>query len=153
MSIWGPKPSQNDDASDWLNEFLESPSLDLLDEALSEVANPAHVGYIEIPEGGIAIVAAEVLAQILGAHAEDPTLKPDEVLPIVDLVEDVEPLVVKRLVDQALVAVQRVMHDTEHSEMRQVYDEDESGAEEWLEETQALVTRLQSVRPQIEGLG
>ncbi|GAB1723841.1 MAG: DUF4259 domain-containing protein [Nitrospira sp. CR1.1] len=153
MSIWGHKPSQNDDASDWLNEFLEAPSLDLLEEALLEVANPAHVGYIEIPEGGIAIVAAEVLAQILGAHAEDPTLKPDEVLPLVDLVEDVEPLVVKRLVDQALVAVQRVMHDAEHSEMRQVYDEDESGAEEWLEETQALVTRLQSVRPQIEGLG
>lgn len=153
MSIWGPKPSQNDDASDWLSEFLEAPGLDLLADALSEVADPAHVGYIEIPEGGIAIVAAEVLAQILGAHAEDSTLKPDEVLPIVDLVEDVEPLVVKRLVDQALVAVQRVMHDAEHSELRQVYDEDESGAEEWLEETQALVTRLQSVRPQIEGLG
>ena len=151
MSIWGPKPSENDDAIDWLNEFIESPSLDLLEEALSEVADPAHVGYVEIPEGGIAVVAAEVLGQILGANAEDPTLKPDEVLPLVGLVEDVEPLVVMRLVDQALVAVQRVMDDEEHSEMRQVYDEDESGVEEWMNEMKALIKRLQAVRPEIEG--
>ena len=151
MSIWGPKPSQNDDAIDWLNEFIEAPSLDLLEEALSEVADPAHVGYVEIPEGGIAIVSAEVLAQILGANAVDPTLKPDEVLPLVGLVKDVEPLVVVRIVDQALVAVQRVMNDEEHSEMRQVYDEDELGLEEWMNEMKALIKRLQAVRPKIEG--
>lgn len=150
MSIWGPKPSENDDAIDWLNEFIESPSLDLLEEALSEVADPAHVGYVEIPEGGIAVVAAEVLAQILGANAEDPTLKPDETLPLVSLVEDVKPLVVMRLVDQALVVVQRVMDDEEHSEMRQVYDEDVLGLEEWVEEMKALVRRLKAVRPEID---
>jgi len=152
MSIWGPKPSENDDAIDWLNEFIEAPSLDLLEEALSEVADPAHVGYVEVPEGAIAIVAAEVLGQILGANAEDPTLKPDETLPLVGLVEDVKPLVVMRLVDQALVAVQRVMDDEEHSEIRQVYDEDEAGLEEWMNEMRALIKRLQAVRPEIGGV-
>ncbi len=152
MSIWGPKPSENDDAIDWLNEFIEAPSLDLLEEALSEVADSAHVGYVEIPEGGIAVVAAEVLGQILGANAEEPTLKLEETLPLVSLLEDAEPLVVMRLVDQALVAIQRVMDDEEHSEMRQVYDEDEDGLEEWMGEMRALIKRLQAVRPEIGGV-
>lgn len=150
MSIWGPKPSQNDDAIDWLNEFLENPSFDLLEEALFEVADSAHVGYVEIPEGGIAIVAAEVVAQILGANSVDPTLKPDEVLPLLGVIEGVEPMVIVRLVDQAIVAVQRVMNDEEHSEMRQVYDDDESGVEEWMNEMKALINRLQVVRLEVE---
>ena len=62
MGAWGAGPFENDDAADWVIELETSDNADVLRRALSLDAG----GYVALPEGAIAVAAAEVVATGLG---------------------------------------------------------------------------------------
>lgn len=57
MGAWGYLPFENDDALDWLDE-LEAGGADVVRSALTK----ADEGYIETPEGSVAVAAADPTA-------------------------------------------------------------------------------------------
>lgn len=67
---WGHESFQNDDALDWLGEFLEAPSPGSVAAALNAVLKP---GPIDGLQGASAIAAAEVIAAALGKPAQRPS--------------------------------------------------------------------------------
>src|SRR5258708_20240958 len=131
MSIWEPGPFENDDAADWVTEVEEDPGLELIEDALSEVADPAHVGYLEIPDGAIAVAAAELVAQLLGrpgarSVVEGEILDEETFSSLAEGAQRLEARGEERLVGHALTAVDRVLNDKENSELRQVLEEDKA---------------------------
>lgn len=150
MSVWGPGPFENDDAADWLSELeeeLEEESgAEALEDALSEVAGPENVGYVEIPDGAIAVAAAELLALLLGKTGPDKDLLEEETL--ASLSKEIGRLDAKRkerLVKRAITAVDRVLNDTENSELQQVLQEDEEMSSAWVGRMRDLHGRLQAI--------
>jgi uncharacterized protein YpuA (DUF1002 family) len=143
MSIWGPGPFENDDGADWFADIRDEPSLESIREAFEEIADPAHVGYIEVTDGAEAVAAAEVLAELLGSPGDDPVL--DEELE--ELTEALKKELkreskrdIEKLVKQAIDALEIVLNDTENSELRQMWEEQ---AEEMLAWTAAMTTLQQ----------
>lgn len=59
---WGAGPFDNDDASDWLDDFGASPGPGELLQALTV----APKGYIQAPECSVVVAAAEVVASSRG---------------------------------------------------------------------------------------
>src|SRR6516225_8199058 len=72
MSIWGPGPFDNDDGADWFAELRDEPKFETVHEALQDIANPEHIGYIDVADGAEAVAAAEVLAELLGSPGDNP---------------------------------------------------------------------------------
>jgi hypothetical protein len=66
MGAWGYLPFENDDALDWLDE-LEGGGADVVRGALAKAAS----GYVEVPEGSIAIAAADITAACQGNPSGD----------------------------------------------------------------------------------
>lgn len=62
MGAWGHLFDQNDDAADWLGEFVVAPAWSMVDEAFATI----HVDYFEAPEASSALAAVEVVAAGLG---------------------------------------------------------------------------------------
>lgn len=150
MSVWGPGPFENDDAADWLSEVEEEPSLEVIDDAVSEVADPANVGYVEIPDGAVAVAAAELLAQLLGkpgatSIAEGEAFDEDAFSSLAEEAGRLGPGAKERVVRRAYTAVDRVLNDQENSELRQVLQEDKSGMSAWTNVMQDLLNRLQAI--------
>lgn len=148
MSIWGPGPFDNDDGADWLAGLRDEPSLEPIWEAIEEIADPAHVGYIEVTDGAEAIAAAEVLAELLGSLGNDPVLD-DE---LDELAETLKAELkrenrrdIKRFVKQAIDALEVVLNDEENSELRQMWKEQAEELAVWTEAVISLQERLQLV--------
>ncbi|MBV5273233.1 MAG: DUF4259 domain-containing protein [Lamprocystis purpurea] len=142
MSIWGPGPFENDDGADWIADLRDEPSLESIREAFAEIADPAHVGYVEVPDGAEAVAAAEVLAELLGSPGDDPVLDEDLDELAAALNKELKresKRDVKTLVKQALDALEIVLNDTENSELRQMWDEQAEEMPAWT----AAMTRLQ----------
>jgi Domain of unknown function (DUF4259) len=64
MGTWSHEPFANDDAADWLTDLLEQDELKPIVDAFCAVTRPEadpddDDEYIEIPEGAIAIAAAQ----------------------------------------------------------------------------------------------
>lgn len=59
-------PFENDDALDWLNE-LEAGGADVIRRALTK----ANDGYVDAPEGSIAVAAADITAACQGYGSGD----------------------------------------------------------------------------------
>lgn len=66
MGAWGTGAFENDDAADWLGDFMDQPSESLLTKTLSIVAQFDPEDYLEVTEAGSAIAAAEVVAALHG---------------------------------------------------------------------------------------
>jgi hypothetical protein len=145
MSIWGPGPFENDDAADWLTELDEAPDLGSIEDAVSELADPAHVGYAEVPECCEAVAAAEVLAQLFEASCDTDML--DEVTwsSLTDELLARAKADINRLAAMAVTAVSRVMTETDGSELLQIWQEDKTGLPAWIAAMQALSQRLQAI--------
>ncbi len=77
MSIWGPDPFENDDAADWVAMLEKESRLEYIVEAAEEVADPHHVGYVEIPECCIAVAAGELLVRLIDDSSRDEPLGQD----------------------------------------------------------------------------
>jgi len=148
MSIWGPGPFDNDDGADWFADLRDEPALESIQEALEEISDPAHVGYLEVTDGAEAVAAAEVLAELLGSPGDDPVF--DE-----ELEEVAEALKkeltreskrdIKKLVKQAIDALDIILNDTENSELRQMWEEQAEAMPAWTAAMTMLQQRLHKV--------
>jgi len=122
MGAWGHGSFENDDALDWVsNDFEGSDDLSAVAEALRTVADFGADDYLELPEAGAALAAAEVLAAVLGRPS--PALPPDVAAWVADHhADDAD-----ALVPVALRAVERVERN---SEMQELWD-DTGDASPW----------------------
>jgi hypothetical protein len=145
MSVWGPGPIENDDAADWVSELEEEPSLMALQEPISEVADPAHVGELYITDCCEAVAAAELLTQLLGKPATEPILDNEAYSVLSDLIEGQAPSTIKKYLTQAMTAVRRVLNDEENSELWQYWEESQSGPSAWETTMLDLLNRLQEL--------
>jgi uncharacterized protein DUF4259 len=145
MSIWGPGPAQNDDAADWLSDLADAPDLETVRAAIVEIADPAHAGYREVTECCEAIAAAQILCDLLGEPGSELILDFEEA-DTAALRESLQRLSVRdkrKLVGQAVFSVDFVANDSENSELRQLWEEDEIGLREWLTLTERLRGELE----------
>ena len=145
MSIWGPYSTDNDDAEDWLSNLMESPLVDQLEEAFTEISDSTRIGYMEVTECCIAVAAADVLCQLLGVAGDQPPLGEEKFEEIKNQLINLMPLDQIHLVEQASIAVQRIIEDEEHSELRQLYEDGELELNTWLQEMKKLENRLKKI--------
>jgi predicted nucleic acid-binding protein len=131
MGAWGFLPFENDDALDWLDE-LEAGGAEVVRDALAK----AGAGYVEAPDGSVAIAAAEVASACQGNPPGD---LPENVATWVTAhgaelgPEDVE---------LALRAVERVAGD--ESEVAELWDD--ADEPEWRESLVELTERLRGAQ-------
>jgi hypothetical protein len=144
MSIWGSGPFENDDAADWFAELLDKPRLEVIREALEEVSDPTHAGFIDVTNCGEAVAAAEILAEILGAPADEPELPEEEAELLKADLQAMGLPAQQRLLEQALTAVDLIVNDEEHSELRQILNADTDGLPRWIAAMNDLQGRLVS---------
>ena len=71
MEAWANGPFDNDDALDFIDDLAEAPEWRTVVQALDYVTKTA--GYLEAPEGSIAVAAAAIVAASVG----DVTILPD----------------------------------------------------------------------------
>lgn len=134
MGAWGSGSFENDDASDWIADFCDGPDEGLISDALSTAAETEAGEYLEAPDCGVGLAAAEVVAALKGSPGPD---MPD------DAKECVTKLKIKAgpgMVSLALRAVERIKTD---SELKELWDESENPAE-WYEAVSNLEARLRS---------
>ena len=144
MSLWGPGPFENDDASDWAIDLASAPALAAIDSALIEVSHPAHVGYIDIAECCNAIAAAEVLVRLFEYQHDIDMFDPEVWSALSTELNQLEPDERRPLLTRAIAAVDRVLNDTDDSELAQATQESTSKLRDWHAQTVALLSRLQS---------
>ena len=148
MSIWGPGPFENDDAADWFADLRDEPSLDLIKQVLAEIAEPAHIGYIEVTDGAEAVAAAEVLAELLGSPGDEPVLD-EETEELAETLRDAikreDRRNIKKLAQTAIDSIEIVLNDTEDSELRQMWEEQPEEMPAWITAITALQQRLREI--------
>jgi hypothetical protein len=132
MGAWGPGSFENDDAMDWLADLVDGGGMDVVESAFHGVADAE---YLEAPEASSAVAAAEVVAALAG---RPPAELPDEAAEWV-AAHGRPPG--DRLVRQARAAVQRVRAD---SELKELWEEDGDGPNEWHAAVDDLLRRLGS---------
>ncbi|MBW8858683.1 MAG: DUF4259 domain-containing protein [Caulobacter sp.] len=71
MDAWADGPFDNDDALDFIDDLAEAPDWRTVVQALDYVTKQA--GYLEAPEGSIAVAAAAIVAAAVG----EVTILPD----------------------------------------------------------------------------
>jgi hypothetical protein len=129
MGAWGYLPFENDYALDWLDE-LEGGGADVIRVALSKVDG----GYVDAPEGSIAVAAAGITAACQGNPSGD---LPENVA---DWVTAHGAEITAEDVEMALEAVGRVAG--EESELAELWDD--ADEPEWRESLEDLSERLRA---------
>ncbi len=71
MGTWNEGPFDNDDAGDFIDDLAEAPGWHVVVQMLDHVTKTA--GYLEAPEGQMAVAAAAIVAAAVG----DETILPD----------------------------------------------------------------------------
>jgi predicted benzoate:H+ symporter BenE len=71
MGSWAPGPFDNDEAADFIEDLTEAPDWRTVTALLEHVSG--LTGYIEEPEGQMAVAAAAIVASCVGA----PSVLPD----------------------------------------------------------------------------
>ncbi len=131
MGAWGTGTFDNDDAADWAYELDEATDLLPAREALA--ATMDSDGYLEIPEGALAVAAATVVA---ASFDGDLRGIPDDVGAWIDDHPDAASRGDARL---ALDALDRVM--SEDSELRALWGDSPAGPA-WVDTIERLRRRL-----------
>ncbi|HMP03763.1 MAG TPA: DUF4259 domain-containing protein [Gemmatales bacterium] len=132
MGAWGTGSFDNDDAGDWVVELEAAEDFSPISSAFDAVLEVGD-DYLELPEAGAGIAAAEVVAALLG--------KPSSEIRILDgVVEWVtgKPPPPDRLVKQARRVVKRVLKD---SELKECWEE-ATDAAAWQQGVEDLLRRL-----------
>jgi hypothetical protein len=145
MSLWGTGPFENDDAADWAADLIETPGVGKLEDALSEISHPAHVGYMEITECCNAVAAAEVFAGLLEKKTDSEMLPDETWSELARELLELRPPDVSRILNYAIAAVDRVLHDSEDSELLQAWQEDPAKLVRWTADVETLLSRLRTV--------
>ncbi|WP_083325981.1 DUF4259 domain-containing protein [Hymenobacter coccineus] len=72
MGAWGNRNFENDQAMDFVGDFIDSPSLESIEDALTTVVDLGEEGeYIEVDEASVALAAAEMVAASFTKPAPD----------------------------------------------------------------------------------
>lgn len=108
----------NDDAADWLGEFLETSKISEIRSALSAVADLDSEAYLEVREARIAIAAAEFVAWSLG---EGPDWWPKPALE--ELGKSKMKRLSQKLPELKPLAIQAVNRVLEQSELKELWEE------------------------------
>jgi hypothetical protein len=72
MGTWNEGAFDNDDAGDFIDDLAEAPDWRTVVQMLDHVTKTA--GYLEAPEGQMAVAAAAIVAAVVG----DVTILPDD---------------------------------------------------------------------------
>jgi hypothetical protein len=134
MGAWGVGVFENDQAYNWLNDFLAQPGREPLQEVFDYVLNQR--GFLDSPESCAALVAAEVVAARIGRASSDlpPDLDVDQKLTF-----PIDP----DLVETAIRVVGHILYFPGHSELRELWRE--AGSQEynlWESKAYHLIERL-----------
>ena len=134
MSTCALSVFENDEAADWLSDFLSGTDLGMVKLAL-EVANVDSDDYLEAPEARVALAALEVLAATMGRPG--PAVLENEEL--MGWLQEYSVRPGPRLLELGLTVLHRVQADnSELSELREASDD----GDEWREELRELDSRL-----------
>jgi hypothetical protein len=101
------------------------------------------VGFIDVTTGCEAIAAATVVGELL-VPSNDPEQEDDGQLTLRAEWETEGPLARQRLLRQAETALELVLNDEEHSEVRQIIEEYGEFMAEWTEILKNLQNRLRA---------
>jgi len=133
MGAWGHQNFENDAAMDFVGDFMESPSIDTIKEALRLVIEAgAEEEYIETDEASAALAAAEIVAATLGRASQDAPEELGATINNVGLTVD------EKLVRQARKAVKQVLKESELQELWA----DAGEPDEWQQVQAGLLKRL-----------
>src|SRR5688572_4449750 len=136
MGAVGAGSFENDDALDWLGEFLAEGDPEAVREALEPIPGADQGDYLEAPGCSAALAAAEVLAT---AGGRPPPDVPPE---LAEWVQDRKPAFGAGLYNLALAAIARI---TSGSELAELWAEGDDS--EWRAAVEDLEKRLRSARP------
>ena len=132
MGAWATDSFANDDALDWLIDFVEAPTIEMLRDTLEHITNLGADEYLEAPDCSEAIAAAEIVAALAGTPAAN---LPDD---LKSWLQTDHGLVAGPLTVIAAAAIARIVRD---SELMDLWAEGDSNAA-WLAEISDLQRRL-----------
>jgi len=135
MGAWGHGSFDNDDACDLACDLTECTDLSIVEEALRAAINPDD--YLEAPEAGRAVAAAEVVLALLG----QPTAAIAEEEALLAWVKACNQVPSSAMLLLAQLAVQRVQ--AEDCELRKLKEESDS-LDEWMAEVNRLQEGLRA---------
>lgn len=146
MSVWGADAFENDDAADWVTELENEPSIERLLQAVDELADPVHVGYIEIPECCVAVAAAEFLARLISGSRNSEPLSQESWSVLSTEMQPYGLAKKRKMANLAYHAVDRVLRDSEGSELEQHWTYSHLGYDVWATAMKDLLDRLDRFR-------
>ncbi|MGE5396984.1 MAG: DUF4259 domain-containing protein [Chitinophagales bacterium] len=142
MGAWGSGVFENDSALDWLDEVIESNSLDKILQPLKRVINSRsrtilgifHTknNYLEEPLGSEALAASEIIAALLKCPGSNISE---------ELNDWVEKSSLKVNINTAALAAEAVKIVKADSELKELWEESDSYSE-WLDVVNDLEKRL-----------
>jgi hypothetical protein len=133
MGAWGHQNFENDAAMDFVGDFMESPVVDTIQEALLLVIEAgAEEEYIDTDEASAALAAAEIVAAALGRSSQDA---PEE---LGAAIKKGGLVVHEKLVKQARKSVKQVLKESELQELWAEAGE----TDEWEQVQSELLKRL-----------
>ena len=131
MGAWGSDGFSNDDALDWLQDFAESPTLEMLRDTLEHILS-ADAEDLEAPDCSEAIAASEIIAALGGK----PSAKiPDELKAWLQTGHGLNAQALRPLARRAMLAIEK------ESELQELWDESDF-RNQWHAEMADLIARL-----------
>ena len=102
MGAWGHTTFENDDALDWWETFRDRPTRDMLERTFVFISEAGNDEFIEAPECGAAIAAAEIVAALRGSPA---TNLPEDIVAWLSLPQELN--IDNEIVEIALASLAR----------------------------------------------
>ena len=130
MGARGTGSFDNDDAGDWAVELEEAEGTGAITAAFDAVLEVGD-DFLELPDAGVGIAAADVVAALLGRPS--PDLPPEVAAWVAG-----KPPPEAGLVKKAQKVVRRVLED---SELKELWSES-AGADQWRQGVEELLRRL-----------
>lgn len=132
MGAWASDSFSNDDALDWLQDFVEAPTIEMLRDTLEHVTTLDPDDDLEGPDCSEAIAAAEIVAALNGKPAAN---LPDD---LKTWLQSDHGLTAGELRPIASATVKRI---AENSELKELWEESDF-YEKWTTEVSDLMRRL-----------
>ncbi|MBP6013622.1 MAG: DUF4259 domain-containing protein [Alphaproteobacteria bacterium] len=132
MGAWATDSFANDDALDWLLDFVETPTIEMLRDTLEHITTMDADEYLEAPDCSEAVAAAEIVAAL---HGRPSAKLPDDLR---DWLQTDHGLKAGSLIHTAADAMKRIM---QNSELQELWDDSDSSAG-WLDDMAGLIRRL-----------
>jgi Domain of unknown function (DUF4259) len=127
-----------------LDGYLEAPDVLQLNDAFDAVLDAGIEDYLEVTEGAEAVVAAAVVAELLGQTPVD--LVDDETRRVLlGMIAKLSESARQRLVERAIAAVAIVASSDEKSELFGLHHEEPETALPWMEQINHVTATLERI--------